>query len=95
MRDRFKFVADNNNVQFLLDGEVLIQQHKFGYWIYIHEINGEIIHESLKKFDDKFIQVFIDDIISQLENGIDRNNLVMNIPEEIRTVKIGDKIINI
>ena len=28
-------------------------------------------------------------------NGIDRNNLTINIPKEIKKVKIGDKIIEI
>ena len=64
-------------------------------WSYVKEENGQITHERVKYFKDELQNVFIDDIVEQLMNGIDRNNLTMNIPKEIKRVKIGDKIVEI
>ena len=46
-------------------------------------------------FDNKLINYFMDDICEQLDNGVDRNNLILNIPEEIIKIKIGNKIIDL
>ena len=64
-------------------------------WYYIKENDKQILNIQLKRFDMKFFDVFLDDIAEQLMNGINRNNLEMNIPHEITRVKIGDKIIEI
>ena len=93
MKDRMKTIGEKNDVRIFLDNQILFEKIGFGWWKYIHEKNGQLTYEHIQKFDDVYFNFFIDDIISQLENGIDRNNLTMNIPKKI--VMVGDKVISI
>lgn len=93
--DHFKMIADVYDVEILYDGKPLLSKDMWNYWAYITEESGQLIYNRLKKFDDEHIQIFIDDIVEQLMNGIDRNNLTMNIPHEVKRVKMGNKIIEI
>lgn len=92
--DHFKMIADGYGVEISYDGKPILSKDRFN-WSYITEENGQQIYNHLKKFDDVYFQIFIDDIIEQLMNGIDRNNLTMNIPHEVKRVKMGNKIIEI
>ena len=81
------------------DGVPLIWRlgrQNFSTIYYIKEENGLTVREQLKSFDtDNLFQIFLEDIAEQLMNGVDRNNLKINIPHELKRVKIGDKIIEI
>ena len=87
-------VSEGNSTVINYDGKPLLSSD-YNRWCYVKEENGQIIHERLKFFKDELENVFINDIAEQLMNGIDRNNLTINIPKEIKKVKIGDKIIEI
>ena len=63
-------------------------------WKYISELDGVLVHNSMSFFPDNCVKIFADDIINQLENGVDRNQLNINIPKEIKTFKIGDNLFN-
>jgi len=92
--NHFKMIGDGLGVEITYDEKPLLSQDGW-HWSYITEENGQLVYNRLKKFDDKFFHIFLDDIIEQLMNGINRNNLTMNIPHEVKRVKIGNKIIEI
>lgn len=95
MKDRIKIVGERNEVRVLLDNQILFEKIGFGQWKYIHNINGQFTYEHIKKFDESYFNIFIDDIISQLENGTDRHNLTLNIPKRIENIIIGNKTLNV
>jgi hypothetical protein len=76
------FIKEDNSI--LYDNEPIFILNDDGSWSYVR--NGE--KEQLKKFNQCLFFLFLDDVVEQLINGADRNNLVMNIPKEIKIKKI-------
>jgi len=93
--EHFQMIGDGLGVEITYDGKPLFAKDRFSNWKYITEENGHLLYTHLKKFNDEHFQFFINDIVEQLMCGIDRNNLTMNIPHEVKKVKIGNKIIEI
>ena len=93
--DHLKMNGDGYAVEILYDEKPLLYKDRFSNWKYVTEENGQLLYTHLKNFNDEHFQFFIDDIVEQLMCGIDRNNLTMNIPHEVKRIKMGDKIIEI
>lgn len=95
-KDRIKINQVHRNIKILLDDKVLLEKDGTLSWKFVRIINNNEIYEMTKiNFDNKLINYFMDDICEQLDNGVDRNNLILNIPEEIIKIKIGNKIIDL
>jgi len=92
--DHFKMIGDGRGVEITYDGKPLLSQDGW-HWSYITEENGQLVYNRLRKFNDEYLQIFIDDIIEQLMNGTDRNKLTMNIPHEVKKIRMGNKIIEV
>lgn len=89
MKDRFEIVAEGRNkVSILLDGETLFEKTGM-FWQYVHYMDEQLTYEKIGNIDDSHLELFIDDIISQLESGIDRNDLTINVPKEVKTIRVG------
>ena len=95
MKDRIKIDCERNYVRVLLDNQILFEKRGFGWWMYVHNINGQLTYEHIKKFDETYFNIFVDDIVSQLENGTDRHNLTLNIPKRIENITIGNKTLSV
>jgi len=95
MKNNLKLVGEKYDIRVELDGSTLFEKPNIGFWKYHHIVDGKLIVEHIKSFNDKYINLFLEDIDEQLSNGIDRNNLTINIPTIIEKVKIGNKIIEI
>jgi len=64
-------------IEVLFDNQILFLKNRIGTWQYVYKDGGQTINESIESFDDKYFHIFIDNIIEQLENGCDRNKLVI------------------
>lgn len=95
MKYRMRIVADKNDIRVLFDNEILFEKIGFGGWYYKHIINNQITYASIPHFDMDYFNIFIGNIVEQLEKGTDRNNLIINIPRKKEVITIGDKIVNI
>lgn len=96
MKDRIVYEAvGRNTFRLKLDDEVLFEIIESRCWTYIYKDGDIIIRESLPRFESSNSNFFLEDIIEQLENGVDRNKLKMNIPKFVETIKIGDKVITV
>lgn len=96
MVNRIRIDGKTTDLMVLLDNEILFEKVGIkGSWMYVHLVNGQITNEYLPRFDESYLNIFIDDIVEQLKNGIDRNNLTINIPKRVESVKCGNKIIQI
>jgi len=95
MKDRIKIIGERNDVRVLLDNQILFEKIGFGWWKYVYNINGQLTYEHIQKFDETYFNIFVDDIISQLENGTDRHNLTLNIPKKIENITIGNKTLSV
>jgi hypothetical protein len=91
MKDRLKIVAEKRNVRVLLDNQILFEKIGFEWWKYVHKIKGQLTYEHFQKFNENYFNIFIDDIIEQLENGTNRNDLIINIPKRKDNIIIGNK----
>ena len=81
---REHFVFDRNSV--LLDNEViLVNDTGFG-WKFVRGNVHE--HTKLRRNDFRFI---LDDLTNQLINGVDRKDLIINIPQPCEIIKMNDK----
>jgi hypothetical protein len=89
---RFKLSEDNNKI--LLENIPLFER-KGNCWNYISYNNGFITYTLMEEFNDSYLGIFLEDINEQLDNGIDRNNLVINIPKKLNIIKMGDKTIDL
>jgi hypothetical protein len=95
MDKKLEIVASENELTVLYDKDPLFIKTRLGYWVYIKGEEGSKIHEQIPNFNKAFTNIFIEDISNQLEEGIDRNSLTINIPREIKLVKIGDRTIQL
>lgn len=95
MKDRIKIEGERNDVRVLLDNQILFEREDLGGWMYVHNINGQLTYEHIQKFDEIYFNIFVDDIVSQLENGTDRHNLTLNIPKRIENITIGNKTLSV
>lgn len=101
-----KFVSDNFKMESLETGNHLTEmvikykdkplfliktRVKFNQMVYIKEENGQEVHEMMKSFNHDYLDLFLEDVAEQLMIGTDRNNLKLNIPKEIKQIKIGEK----
>ena len=93
-KDRIKIYYDKRVTTISIDNVILFIKDGFS-WKYIKQYENDVIYEHMKSINDKHLKYFIDDICEQLDNGTDRNNLIINIPEEIIKLKIGDKILDL
>lgn len=93
MKDRMEIIGDKFSTVVLFDKEPLLEKIGFGFWHYVHLIDGKTTRVCIPRFDDSYFNLFLDDIKDQLQNGIDRNNLTMNIPHQIEYVQVGNKIV--
>ena len=96
MNERFKRISDENNQFVKLDDYILFYKVRYGTWYYTYtNKNGTVVNRSISGIEEKYFPFFLDDIIEQIENGVDRNELSINLPKKVETIKIGNKYINI
>lgn len=58
----------------------------------INEFDDEIRYDGLRSFRRLFMGLFLSDIKEQLDAGVAREDLVINIPEIEHRVKVGETI---
>jgi len=74
------------------DNEALVIFEK-SRWYYITKKGDQPVHNMMRTFDSIYIPLFIEDLSKQLMDGVDRNLLKINIPKEIKYIKIGEELI--
>jgi hypothetical protein len=81
--NRIKCISQGDKISILYDNNVLFERVKnIGHiWYYITK-EGEQTIRQIFRLDENYINLFFEDICSQLDNCVDRNNLKMNIIEK-------------
>jgi hypothetical protein len=96
MNERFKIEAEQNNTFVKLDDSILFYNVGYSNWYYVYtNENGVDTNRFIPRIEEKYFPFFLDDIMDQIENGVDRNELIINIPKKVETIKIGNKYITI
>ena len=89
VRDRIKINKNETSLlpkcDILLDNLPLFKKDGF-CWKYCYEINNRQILEALKT-EDNNIHILLDNVIDQLEDGVDRNKLNMYETEKEKNIR--------
>jgi hypothetical protein len=94
MKNIIRRQANANSQVVLLNEQPLFFKDGI-WWKYVHQVDGKTIYDLMQKFNEEYLPYFLNDIQEQLDSGVDRNKLTLNIPRKIETIIIGTKKIQI
>ena len=76
MNNRISIGNDVTSRIIFLDKEPLFIKEGYS-WKYIQKVGNKTVYSMMRWFDDKYLNIFIDDVLEQIENGINRDNLTL------------------
>jgi hypothetical protein len=96
MLKRFSILQDGRMIRVNLDGEPIFERDdEISCWKYIHIVDNRTQYDMIPTFDGKYLQLFLEDILLQLEDGCNRNDLIINVPRRVilEDIQIGDRTV--